>query len=71
MKNIVSVPFIQSTTPCANLPNLLAPDLFHTGLNYGSELRWQYERALPAMGWITDMAMGIEYEGAGNRVSWC
>jgi hypothetical protein len=38
MKKIVSVHFIRSPTPCANLPNSFAPDLFHTGLNCGFEL---------------------------------
>jgi hypothetical protein len=38
MKKIVSVPFILVPTPCANLPNSFAPDLFHISLNSGSLL---------------------------------
>jgi hypothetical protein len=64
MKNIVSVNFIQYPTPCANLPNSFAPDVFQIGLNCGSEFSWRYVSALPVMGWMTDIDIGMEYEGA-------
>jgi hypothetical protein len=63
MKKMVSVPFMLSPTPGANLPNSFAPDLFYNGLNCGSELSWRYVRVLPVMGWIADITIGIEYGG--------
>jgi hypothetical protein len=64
MKNIVSVPFIRSPTPCAYLPNSFAPDVLQIGFYCGSEFIWLYVSALPVMGWMTDIAIGMEYEGA-------
>jgi hypothetical protein len=63
MKNIVSVPFMLSPTTCAYLPSSFAPDLFQICLNCGSEFSWRYMRAFPVMGWMHDIAIGMEYEG--------
>jgi hypothetical protein len=44
MKNKLTVPFIRWPTPCANLPNSFAPDVFQIGLYCGPEFRgaWQH-----------------------------
>jgi hypothetical protein len=64
MKNIVSAPFVRSPTPCANLPNSFSPDAFQIGLNFRSEFSWWYVSALTVMGWMTDIAIGMEFEGS-------
>ena len=46
MKKMVLVPSM-SHMPCASLPNLLTPDLFHASLYFGCWMRSRYSRFFP------------------------